>query len=33
MKRVAKIGYTAIKIAGALVWIGALGNVLEQRNK
>lgn len=33
MKRVAKVGYAAFKVIGALVWLGALGEALEKRNK
>lgn len=33
MKKVAKISYTAFKVLGAIIWLGALGNTLEQRKK
>ena len=28
MKTIVKVGYTAFKVLGAIVWLGALGNTI-----
>lgn len=33
MKKTLKIGYVAIKILGAFIWIGALGNTMDAKKK